>query len=98
MDTTAQPPAKSIVKKILRFFMQGLLILAPIAITVWAIIAAFNFVDDLLPNLINKLFPSWIKEDANGNVKNTRAWFCGSNRLCNFCRLDKLQFPDGQLY
>ncbi|MFZ1535215.1 MAG: DUF502 domain-containing protein, partial [Chitinophagaceae bacterium] len=43
--------------------------LAPIAITVWAIIAAFNFVDDLLPNLINKLFPSWIKEDANGNVK-----------------------------
>ena len=69
MDTTAQPPAKSIVKKILRFFMQGLLILAPIAITVWAIIAAFNFVDDLLPNLINKLFPSWIKEDANGNVK-----------------------------
>ena len=49
--------------------MQGLLILAPIAITVWAIIAAFNFVDDLLPNLINKLFPSWIKEDANGNVK-----------------------------
>ncbi len=69
MDTAAKPQTKSFVKKILRFFMQGLLIIAPIAITVWAIVAAFNFVDDLLPNLINKIFPSWIKEDANGNVK-----------------------------
>ncbi len=69
MDTAAKPQTKSFVKKILRFFMQGLLIIAPIAITVWAIVAAFNFVDDLLPNLINKIFPAWIKEDANGNVK-----------------------------
>jgi len=69
MNTAAKPQPKSTVKKILRFFMQGLLIIAPIAITVWAIVAAFNFVDDLLPNLINKIFPSWIKEDANGNVK-----------------------------
>lgn len=69
MNTAAKPQPKSTVKKILRFFMQGLLIIAPIAITVWAIVAAFNFVDDLLPNLINRIFPSWIKEDANGNVK-----------------------------
>jgi uncharacterized membrane protein len=67
--TEAKPPAKSIVKKVLRFFMQGLLIIAPIAITVWAIVAAFNFVDDLLPNLLNNIFPSWIKEDEKGNVK-----------------------------
>lgn len=69
MSTPDQTPAKKTLKKIFRFFMQGLLILAPIAITAWAIVAAFNFVDDLLPNLINKIFPSWIKEDANGNVK-----------------------------
>jgi len=69
MNTAAKAQPKTIVKKILRFFMQGLLILAPIAITAWAIVAAFNFVDDLLPNLINKIFPSWIKEDANGNLK-----------------------------
>lgn len=49
--------------------MQGLLIIAPIAITAWAIVAAFNFVDDLLPNLLNKIFPSLIKEDAEGHVK-----------------------------
>jgi uncharacterized membrane protein len=69
MDTAAKPQAKTTVKKILRFFMQGLLILAPIAITVWAIVAAFNFVDDLLPNLVHKLFPSWIHEDEKGNLK-----------------------------
>ncbi len=69
MDTAAKPQASSTVKKILRFFMQGLLILAPIAITVWAIVAAFSFVDDLLPNLVHKLFPSWIHEDEKGNLK-----------------------------
>lgn len=69
MTPAPKPPAKSAFRRILRFFMQGLLIIAPIAITVWAIVAAFNFVDDLLPNLINKIFPSWIKEDENGNVK-----------------------------
>src|SRR5687767_2681927 len=69
MTPAPKPPAKTILKKILRFFMQGLLIIAPIAITVWAIVTAFNFVDDLLPNLLNNIFPSWIKEDANGNVK-----------------------------
>jgi len=69
MDKAALPQPKSTLKKIFRFFMQGVLILAPIAITAWAIVAAFNFVDDLLPNLLNKIFPSWIKEDDNGNVK-----------------------------
>jgi uncharacterized membrane protein len=69
MTPAPKPPAKTILKRILRFFMQGLLIIAPIAITVWAIVTAFNFVDDLLPNLLNKIFPSWIKEDSNGNVK-----------------------------
>ncbi len=57
------------VKNILQFFVQGLLIIAPIAITIWAIITAFNFVDDLLPNLIHNLFPSLIKTDEDGNLK-----------------------------
>jgi len=60
---------KNVVKNILQFFVQGLLIIAPIAITIWAIITAFNFVDDLLPNLIHKLFPSLIKTDEDGNLK-----------------------------
>lgn len=69
MQTPSQPPSRSFLGKIFRFFVQGLLIIAPIAITVWAIITAFNFLDDLLPNLVNRLFPTWIAEDEKGNLK-----------------------------
>jgi len=63
-----QPPTTKL-KQVVRFFIQGLIILAPIAITVWAIVTSFNFVDNLLPNLIHNIFPSWIHTDANGNLK-----------------------------
>jgi uncharacterized membrane protein len=69
METVPRTDGKTLFKKLFRYFIQGLLIIAPIAITIWAILTAFNFVDDLLPNLVNKIFPSWIGEDANGNVK-----------------------------
>jgi uncharacterized membrane protein len=69
MNTIPKPKEKNTLKKIIRFFIQGLIILAPIAITVWAIIASFNFVDNLLPNLIHNIFPSLIHKDAEGNLK-----------------------------
>ena len=69
METAAGPARKDTLKKIFRYFIQGLLIIAPIAITIWAILAAFTFIDDLLPNLVNKLFPSMIGEDEKGNLK-----------------------------
>ncbi len=56
-------------RKLLRYFVQGMIILAPIAITVWAVVAAFNFVDSLLPNLIHNLFPSLLDVDDRGNPK-----------------------------
>jgi len=69
MDTAPSPQGRSAFKKIVRFFIQGLIILAPIIITVWAIIASFNFVDNLLPNLVHNVFPSWIHTDDKGNLK-----------------------------
>jgi uncharacterized membrane protein len=69
METAAGPARKDTLKKIFRYFIQGLLIIAPIAITIWAILTAFTFIDDLLPNLVNKLFPSMIGEDEKGNLK-----------------------------
>jgi uncharacterized membrane protein len=44
-------------KKLLRYFLQGLLILAPITITLWAAVVLFDFIDSLLPNLAYKFFP-----------------------------------------
>jgi len=55
-------------KRLLQYFLQGLLILAPIAITFWAIAAAFEFIDGILPNLIHIFIPA-LMEDAQGNVK-----------------------------
>lgn len=56
-------------KKVLNYFLQGLVVLAPIGITVWAILKLFNFIDDILPNILHSIFPNWIKLDALGNVE-----------------------------
>jgi len=49
--------ANSILKSLFQNFLQGLIILAPIAITVWTVTVLFTFVDSFLPGLIEKLFP-----------------------------------------
>ncbi len=55
-------------KRLFQYFLQGLLILAPIAITFWAIAAVFSFIDGILPNILHSIAPS-IMEDKDGNVK-----------------------------
>ena len=55
-------------RRLFQYFLQGMLILAPIAITFWAIAAAFSFIDGILPNLIHSIVPS-LMEDKNGNIK-----------------------------
>ncbi len=46
------------VRKFIQLFFQGLIILAPIVITAWAVISLFNFIDGILPNLLRILFPT----------------------------------------
>jgi len=53
----------------LQLFLQGLIVLAPIGITVYAVVSLFHFVDGILPNIIHSLFPDLIKIDVNGNLK-----------------------------
>lgn len=55
-------------KGLLQYFLQGLLILAPIAITFWAIAAVFEFIDGILPNIIHGIYPALI-EDAHGHLR-----------------------------
>lgn len=45
------------VRKLIQIFFQGLIILAPIVITGWAVFSLFNFIDGILPNLLKILFP-----------------------------------------
>ena len=54
-------------KKLFQFFLQGLIIIATILITVYAVTALFNFIDNIVPNIIGRMFPNWIPPDAQGN-------------------------------
>lgn len=44
-------------KSLLQYFLQGLIILAPIVITIWALTSLFNFVDRILPDIVERIFP-----------------------------------------
>ncbi|HUR12434.1 MAG TPA: DUF502 domain-containing protein [Flavitalea sp.] len=61
--------ATTFFRKVFQYFLQGLIILAPIAITVWAVAALFTFVDNILPDMIDRLFPNVLGTDSNGQPK-----------------------------
>lgn len=57
---------KAILKRLLQYFFQGLIVLAPIGITIWVVISLFNVVDNLLPSIVQNLAPDLVRKDANG--------------------------------
>ncbi len=61
-------PIRNIARKLFRYFLQGLIILAPITITFWAVLSLFNWVDSILPDFIHRLFPR-LALDENGNPR-----------------------------
>jgi uncharacterized membrane protein len=52
--------------RLVYYIFQGMVILAPIVITVWAVVSLFNIIDGILPNVVQILFPEWVKLDARG--------------------------------
>ncbi len=56
-------------RKLFQYFLQGLIILAPIAITIFAVTSLFNWIDGILPNLLHNLFPNWLGVDESGSPK-----------------------------
>jgi len=55
-------------KKIFNYFLQGLIILAPIIITIWAVLSLFNAIDNILPNIVGQFFPG-LMTDSDGQVR-----------------------------
>ena len=55
-------------QKSFQYFLQGVLVLAPITITLWAITSVFNFIDGILPNLVHTIFPK-LMEDKEGHIR-----------------------------
>lgn len=60
---------RKIPRKLFQLFLQGLLILAPISITIWTVFALFTWIDGILPNLVHSLAPSLISIDQFGSPK-----------------------------
>jgi uncharacterized membrane protein len=57
-----------VARKLFKYFLQGLIILAPITITFWAVLSLFSWVDSILPDFIHRLFPR-LALDENGNPR-----------------------------
>src|SRR5476649_615441 len=59
---------RAYLRKLLQYFLQGLIVLAPIGITLWVVLGLFNFVDDILPNIIHTVAPDYLTKDVSGNL------------------------------
>lgn len=57
---------RKIPRNLLKLFLQGLLILAPISITIWTVVSAFNWIDGILPNLVYSVAPKLLGTDPLG--------------------------------
>ncbi len=54
-------------RKLFNYFLQGVIVLAPISITIWTVVALFNWIDGILPHLVHDLFPKYIRLDQYGD-------------------------------
>lgn len=61
--------SRSSFARLLKYFLQGLIVLAPIVVTIWVIIAFFNWVDGILPNILHAILPNMLKKDSEGNIE-----------------------------
>ena len=55
--------------KLFQYFLQGVIILAPIIITFYAVTALFNFIDNILPDIASRFFPQVFGIDESGNPR-----------------------------
>lgn len=69
LNQHATSPLKWQWKNLLKYFIQGLIILAPMTITAWAALSLFNYIDNILPNIVHAIFPPFFKPDAEGNIQ-----------------------------
>ncbi len=60
---------KSVIARLLQFFLQGLIVIAPIGITFWVVFGLFSTVDNILPNFLHSILPNLITKDADGNLQ-----------------------------
>lgn len=60
---------RRVFKKLFQYFLQGVIILAPIIITIYAVTALFNFIDNILPDIAGRFFPNVFGVDELGHPR-----------------------------
>lgn len=55
-------------KNVVQYFFQGIIIIAPIGITLYVVVWLFNIVDNFLPNILYNLFPKLMTAE-NGALR-----------------------------
>jgi uncharacterized membrane protein len=55
---------RQIPRNLFRLFLQGLIILAPISITIWTVVSVFVWIDNILPNMLHNIFPGLVGIDG----------------------------------
>lgn len=56
---------KAILKKLLQYLFQGIVVIAPIAITIYFIFWLFVTIDSLVPNLFSKVAPGTVPNETH---------------------------------
>src|SRR5579862_7660989 len=56
-------------RKLFSLFLQGVIVLAPISITIWVLYALFAWIDGILPNLVYNLIKLVGKEPSGYPLK-----------------------------
>jgi uncharacterized membrane protein len=51
---------KFTIKNIIQYFFQGVILIAPIGVTLYVVIWLFNLVDNILPDILYTMFPNWM--------------------------------------
>ncbi|ANI89875.1 hypothetical protein A9P82_11605 [Arachidicoccus ginsenosidimutans] len=54
---------KSVLKRAFQYLFQGIVVIAPIAITVYCVFWLFTTIDSLLPNLFSKIAPGTVPDE-----------------------------------
>lgn len=56
-------------KKLFQYFFQGLVIIAPLGVTIYAVLWLFTTVDNILPDIVHSISPNLLREDGTGELK-----------------------------
>ena len=63
--TNERSSTRGVIKKVFRYFFQGVIVIAPIAVTLYFVFWLFESIDNLLPNLFGGFLPGKYNDESH---------------------------------